>query len=180
MADCLGNLFCQIAQMDYAEHEVDITGIQPPIGSGFEHVQMLDRKDTRDARNIECGAFTESDTQTQSVERDLSVEFTPEFPNNWMRLPGENTAFSMDITCKSLLLIYMDSASPEVGIAEVYVDGELVLTVDPHIVGWQHCNSLICFRDREEKSYHVEVKMKKGDEDKKFTILGWGYVREEN
>lgn len=180
MADCLGNLFCQIDQMEYVENEVDITDIQPPIGGGFEHVLMLDRKDTRDARNIECGAFTETDTQTQWVERDLSVDFTPEFPNNWMRLPGENNAFSMDITCKSLLMIYMDSASPEVGIAEVYVDGELVLTVDPHIVGWQHCNPLICFRDREEKSYHVEVKMKKGDEDKKFTILGWGYVREEN
>ena len=73
-------------------------------------------------------------------------------------------------------MINKDSGEPDAGCAEVYVDGEKVLFVDPKVVGWTHCNPLICFRGRENKVYHVEVRMQPGDEDKDFTILGFGYV----
>ena len=84
--------------------------------------------------------------------------------------------FVMDITCTALLLIAKDSASADVGSADVYVDGEKVLTYDPHQVGWTHCNPVIIFRGKEQKSYHVEIRMCEGDEKKDFTILGFGYV----
>lgn len=85
--------------------------------------------------------------------------------------------FSMDITCTALLLIYKDSGSSAVGRGEVFVDGEKVLTADPHVNGWIHCNPVICFRGRERRRYHVEVRMEPGCEDKEFTILGFGYVQ---
>ena len=105
---------------------------------------------------------------------------TPEMTYNWM-YKGEGKTqmkpFAMDITCSALLIIIKDSASVGVGVAEVFVDGEKVLTADPHINGWTHCNPMICFRGREKKSYHVEVKLAPGQEDKDFTILGFGYVK---
>ena len=82
----------------------------------------------------------------------------------------------MDIICTALLLIYKDSGSSAVGCAQVWVDGKHVLTADPHVNGWTHCNPLICFRGAEHRQYHVEVRMAPGDEDKEFTILGFGYV----
>lgn len=83
----------------------------------------------------------------------------------------------MDVACSALLLIYKDSGSPAVGKAEVFVDGEKVLTADPHANGWVHCNPLICFRGGPCRTRHVEVRMAPGDEDKEFTILGFGFVR---
>ena len=85
--------------------------------------------------------------------------------------------FAMDVACSALLLIYKDSGSPAVGKAEVFVDGEKVLTADPHANGWVHCNPLICFRGGPCRTRHVEVRMAPGDEDKEFTILGFGFVR---
>lgn len=84
--------------------------------------------------------------------------------------------FSMDITCTALVLIYKDSGSGSVGCADVFVDGKKVLTADPHVGGWTHCNPVICFRGGERRKYHVEISMAAGDEDKEFTILGFGYV----
>lgn len=127
-----------------------------------------------------CGSFDQEDTELQAVEMDLNLTGTPEFADNWMYRGTENAGgckpFVMDITCESLLLVYKDSASNQVGCAEVWVDGEKVLYADPHINGWTHCNAQICFRGRERKRYHVEVKMAPGMEDKDFTILGFGVV----
>ena len=82
-----------------------------------------------------------------------------------------------DIRCRSLIMINKDSASADAGKAEVFVDGEKVLTADPRKNGWTHCNPLICFADREQALCHVEVRMAEGDENKDFTILGFGVVR---
>ncbi len=84
--------------------------------------------------------------------------------------------FRMEIVCSALILVYKDSGSSLAGRAEVFVDGEKVLTADPRENGWLHCNPAICFRGRERRKYHVEIRMAPGDEDKEFTILGFGYV----
>lgn len=129
---------------------------------------------------IDCGSFAHVDMELQAVEMDLDLTGTPEFADNWMYRGTEKAEgcrpFVMDITCTSLLLVYKDSASNQTGCAEVWVDGEKAMYADPHVNGWTHCNAQICFRDRERKSYHVEVKMAPGMEDKDFTILGFGVV----
>ncbi len=129
---------------------------------------------------IDCGSFTHVDTELQAVEMDLDLMGTPEFADNWMYRGTESAEgcrpFVMDITCESLLLVSKDSASNQAGCAEVWVDGEKVLHADPHVNGWTHCNAQICFKGRERKNYHVEVRMAPGMEDKDFTILGFGVV----
>lgn len=155
-------------------------GVRPPIGGAFERVQLLDRRHHAELAAVDCGSFCHVDAVLQAVEMDMDLAGTPEFPDNWM-YRGTETAegyrpFSMDITCESLLLVYKDSGDNQVGCAEVWVDGEKVLYADPHINGWTHCNALICFRERERRSRHVEVRMAPGMEDKSFTILGFGVV----
>ena len=82
----------------------------------------------------------------------------------------------MKLTCKALLLVSKDSGSAEFGKADIYVDGEKVLEFDPRQVGWTHCHASILFTEEETKEHTIEIKMASGDEDKLFTILGFGYV----
>lgn len=196
MADCV--LHC-IREADAKERQEDtlcLEQIKSPKGNAFERVSPLDRNiyqlvqagkgaDDVDISlpqvRIDCGDFTETDEELQAVEMDMNLVPTKEFPYNWMYTGGRSqnespAPFAMDIVCKSLLIVFKDSADIGVGCAEVWADGEKVLFADPHINGWTHCNAAICFRDKELKSHHVEVRMAEGQADKKFTILGFGYV----
>lgn len=42
--------------------------------------------------------------------------------------------------------------------------------------GWVHCNPLIILDEEESELHTVRIQMKKGDEDRKFTILGFGII----
>ena len=59
--------------------------------------------------------------------------------------------------------------------AKVYVDGEFVLTADPHAVGWTHSTAQIAYRGKENTVHTVEIRKNPETMDKKFTILGFGY-----
>lgn len=179
MADGILRLL-EIVDKQEAAEDVDISGIKPPIGGEFEKVRLLDRKISYEGAVIDCGSFFETDRELQAVERNMDLTHTPQFPYNWMYkgadLEGEPKPFVMDITCTALLMVFKDSSSASVGCADVYVDGEKVLTYDPHEVGWTHCSPVIVFRGKERKNYHVEVRIHEGDEKKEFTVLGFGYV----
>ena len=56
------------------------------------------------------------------------------------------------------------------------MDGKKVMEPDPLKVGWTHCNAVIVFNEKAAKSHVIEIRMMKGMEDKKFTILGFGVV----
>ncbi len=123
----------------------------------------------------DCGDFGEKDEELQAVERDRNLFTTPEFPWNWKHSSGSRP-FVMDIVCSALVIVAKDSGSPEAGCAEACVDGEKVRVINPREAGWTHCNALILFRGQEKKQHHVEIRMCPGDEEKQFTILGFGYV----
>jgi hypothetical protein len=179
MADGIIHLLELVDKQEQNAEDVDISKIVAPLGGEFEKVKLLDKKSNTDAAIIDCGAFVQTDKELQAVERNMDLTHTPQLPYNWMYRGGEAKEaqpFTMDITCTALLLIAKDSASAGVGCADVYVDGEFVMTYDPHLVGWTHCNPVIIFRGKERKNYHVEVRMHEGDEKKDFTILGFGYV----
>lgn len=196
MADGILHLLRVVDGQEADADTLELEKIVPPIGGAFEKVRLLDRRHPRgeepgnglpsgdgravwDQWNVEtdCGGFCHVDTELQAVERNLDLGVTPEFADNWMYRGAEGgRPFAMDITCESLLLVYKDSASNQVGCAEVWVDGEKVLYADPHVNGWTHCNALICFKGGERKRRHVEVRLAPGMEDKDFTILGFGVV----
>ncbi len=184
MTDCLMNLFaCVGANMKEGKSMEDSAELhlkkQPVIGSTFESIKLLDRNTNRDAAQISCGNFDRQDSQLQCVEMDEDIKGTPEFPDNWMYRGTENPGepyFEMKISCKALMLIYKDSGDAQAGTADVYVDGKKILTADPHVNGWIHCNPAILFAEEDVKEHVVEIRPSDGEEDKDFTILGFGYV----
>ena len=201
MSDCVMYYIKEADAKPRQEDTLCLENITPPKGNAFERVKLLDRniyrlvEEMRQGRQqetdapafshlqvqIDYGDFKNKDEELQAVEMDMDLGQTKEFPYNWMyrgeRSEGESVVpFTMDIVCTSLLLVFKDSADIHTGCAEVWVEGEKVLFADPHINGWTHCNAAICFKNRERKSYHVEIRMADGQVDKKFTILGFGYV----
>jgi len=196
MADCLGTLFEKVdikaqkaletvggdlkeALKAIGDTAFDNESIAPHYGNSFEKVELFDRQNlpTMDiVWNFDMGGFNRIDDELQCVEMDMDIETTPEFPYNWKH-DRSGRPMEFDIRCRSLIMINKDSASADAGKAEVFVDGEKVLTADPRKNGWTHCNPLICFSDRERALCHVEVRMAEGDENKDFTILGFGVVR---
>lgn len=175
MADALLHLLRTAKQAEYSPEPVPVTDREPAYGDEFTCISLLDRNHSEAADFIDCGDFSERDEDLQAVERNRDLFRTPQFPYNWLHRGGDRP-FVMDITCSALLIVEKDSASAQAGCAEVYVDGERVRVIDPREVGWVHCNALILFRGREKTKHHVEIRMASGDEEKQFTILGFGYV----
>ena len=175
MADGLDYLFAK-ADESPAGVEPDYRTLEPVFKPEFVNVRLLDRLDGFDGAEISCGAFTESDTDLHYVEMNLDNYRTPMFPNNWTAT-GEtgDEPFVIKIKSPYLLVITKDTGSMEFGKADIYVDGEFVLTADPHAVGWTHSTAQIAYRGRENIVHTVEIRKNPETKDKKFTILGFGY-----
>lgn len=190
MADCLQYLFERCEAMEHARMDTFTMGMTeeeileqhlscgPVIGADFEHVKLLDKKDTYSHAEISEGGFIWTDKELQCVEMDAERSLTPEFPYNWMYdgTKSEETWFEMRINCKSLLLIFKDSGEVNVGKAKVSVDDNYCLTADPHINNWQHCNAVLLFQEEKRKEHKIRIEIAEEDRGKRFTILGFGYV----
>ena len=179
MADCLINIMEQaIASETPAEYDPDLEGA-PQVGNTFDDVFLLDKKDNSDYAKITPGGFTFTDDVLQSVEVDLDLKLTPEFPYNWMYDGGKGSQdpFEMDITCRSLVIIMKDSGEVDAATAKVYVDDKFVRDLDPYVNRWCHCNPLIIINEDHSASHHVKVVVDKDEVRNKFTILGFGVVK---
>ncbi len=177
MSDGLLSLLQKIDKSPMEEDILNLSTVPAVIGDTFEQVWLYDRNSKVDSVKIlSTGDFSETDEELQGVEMDRNLTQTKEFPYNWKHIKGAKP-FVMEVCCTSLVMINKDSGAPDAGCAQVFVDGQEVLFVDPKVNGWIHCNPLICFQNRERRTWHVEVRMQQGDEDKEFTILGFGIVR---
>jgi len=202
MADCLMNLIETVAEENgESERLIGVTGnsefslynpdfdAPPAIGASFDDVVLIDKKELEAKKQlfsgliIEEGGFVFTDTVLQSVEMDLNLELTPEFPYNWMydgtkrESVDRGSVFSMKLNCKRLVLIFKDSGEVDAAKADVYVDGRFVRVADPYINRWLHCNPIIIIDGDESAEHLVEVKVQEPDVEKKFTILGFGIVQ---
>lgn len=176
MADGLLYLMQKVDQIPIDEDTLDLAAVPAVIGDTFEQVWLYDRSsEVETVKIISTGDFSETDDELQGVEMDKNLTQTKEFPYNWKHTKGVKP-FVMEICCTSLVMINKDSGAPNAGCAQMFVDGEMVLLANPKINGWTHCNPLICFQNRERRTWHVEVRMQPGDEEKEFTILGFGVV----
>ncbi len=175
MADCLIHLMKQVDAQDY-DKESSWQEKEPVFGTDFTHVRLLDKHTNADKILwLEQGSFCHTDKELQAVEQDDNYVPTPEFPYNWQHVQGAEP-FRMKIKCKGLLLVSKDSGNINSAKVKVCVDGKEVLTADPREVGWTHCNAQILFTEEESKEHLVELSVVPGDEDKLFTILGFGFV----
>lgn len=144
----------------------------------FENVHLIDRVDNPAGAQINAGGFQAVDTDIQRVEMNLDAGTTPQFPNNWLHRAGQdsNEPFTCRLKGRLLMIITKDSANPKDGCADIYVDGTFVKKVDPHEIGWIHCNAQVIYRADVSAEHLIEVRMSPQNENKDFTILGLGYV----
>lgn len=174
MADCLLHLMEQVDCLDWQE-DFDWENSTPVYGDAFQAIRLRDRHSNADLGIVECGSFKDTDTSLQAVEMDDCFTPVKEFPYNWMHRKG-TVPFRFRLICKALVMVYKDSGEMTAGKAQVLVDGKPVLTADPHINGWIHCNPIIVLREQESREHVVEISMAEGEENKEFTILGFGVV----
>ncbi|WP_224721571.1 SGNH/GDSL hydrolase family protein [Paenibacillus vietnamensis] len=176
MADCLGHLFAETDQSVENPDDI-ITGKAPVIGNEFVGMRLLDRSNCEGYAKIEAGGFLETDSELQMAEMDDHPYGSKQFPHNWMHSAGTGSeSFRMTVCSKSLILVFKDSGSSEFGNAEIRVDGHLAKVADPHEVNWTHCNAVILYQEEVSKEHQIEIRMASGYENKRFTILGFGYV----
>lgn len=105
------------------------------------------------------------------------------FTNGWSHILGENEPIVFEVKSKYLYLIYKEVKSGNLGKAHVKIsaDGKVLdeMDIDPiSTYGWGNPQVTNLEMQSEETTYRVEISMKKGDEDKQFEILGFGYVNE--
>ncbi len=175
MADCILHMLKEIDKQDY-DKEYTWESKEPVFGTDFTNVKLLDKQSNTDKIvSLNQGSFCETDEDLQYVEMDTNFGSTPQFPYNWQHREG-NAPFSMKIKCKGLLLVSKDSGNVNSAKVKVTVDGKEVLVADPREVGWTHCNAQILFSEEESQEHLVELSVLPGDEDKLFTILGFGFV----
>ena len=122
---------------------------------------------------FDLGDFSEKDPASQYAERDFDLFGTMQYSDNRRHISG-NKPLTLDAECRLLMIVTLDSAAPDEGKADIFVDDKLVRTVDPKEIGWTHCNALIVFDNDEKARHNVKIAMHEGDEDKKFTILAFG------
>ena len=127
-------------------------------------------------KSVDYGSFSGQDNALQACEYNMDPFVTPIFTENWMHVSGSNKPFEMEVVCRRLLIITKDSADVNDGVADIYVDDKKVKSVNPRDIGWAHCNPQIILRTDEPASHKVRIQMQDGDENKHFTILGFGIV----
>lgn len=174
MADCLLYL---IDRLDMQQPEQAREDYVPPYyGADYEQLVLLDRKDPFPGAVITPGSFTETDTDLQAVPLDDDRHNTPMFPYNWKKGPG-GEPFVLELSCRRLVLEFKDSGAGDFGKALVTIDGEKHRILDPTEAGWTHCHTTVLFNKQETANHRIEITMAPGDEEKTFTILGFGVVK---
>lgn len=123
--------------------------------------------------NFTVGDFSDKDPASQYAERDFDQFGTMQFADNRRHISGTKP-MSLDVDCKLLMVVTLDSAAPDEGCVDIFVDDKLVKTVNPREIGWTHCNAMIIFDNDEKAKHNVKLAMHEGDEDKKFTVLSFG------
>lgn len=177
MADCLIQLFQKADEAEMPPADSDFSKA-PLLGSEFEKIELVDAENIDAYGKVTQNGFDFTDQELQYVERDENNFSTPEFENGWAKAFGTKEAvFEMKLACRNIILVSKDSGNVQFGKADIYVDGVLVRTADPLANGWDHCNPQIILNECGSGEHTVKIVMHPGDEEKRFTILGFGVTR---
>ena len=174
MADSLLYLLDRLDQ-EQLSPEFDYQ-VQPVYTDALRTIRLMDRKDVREDVKLSIGSFTDTDPDLQSVPFDDCFSNTPEFPYNWMQDGKGNEPFTLNLTCKALLLEFKDTSREDFGNAYVSIDGSEPRLIDPREAGWTHCHTTILFMEECSRPHHIEIRMADEAAGKHFTILGFGIV----
>lgn len=176
MADCIQYLYETVNQEETAANDMSLD-VEPVYGTRFKDIVRFDRRDAKAYAKITTCGFDKTDTEIQWVERNMDLELSPVFEDNWKNEGTKDAMFELEIQCKKLLVVMKDSGDSSFGRVDVYVDGEFLKTLDPLVVGWNHSTALIIVDQTETTQHRICFKMHPQDEDKNFTIQGFGVIQ---
>lgn len=170
MADCIGYMFEQAKAADPSTI-VENTELPPAkYGTQFKNMKEISASKPNGAV-IDPGSFNQTDNQVQAFFRTGEISFA----DNWLNAGEGNKDFVMKLDCKTLLMNAKSSNSADYGVAEIYIDGELVKEVDGHSDGgWDSSNPVLLLDEKESAAHEIRIHMKESG--KKFTILAFGYT----
>lgn len=187
MADCILELVDRIdKEPAEADNALDVDSIQAVTSSSFEGIKMIDAATTVGSapaiKSIQVGGFTGKDETVPKFQYLYNgKEDYPWFADNWMHEEnGAGDPLRIEVNCQTLMLLYKETSESIYGSADLYVDGVKKSTLSCfNNSGWN--NGKVCIAIKEETSadHTIELKMKAGDEGKKFTLYAIGYQTDE-
>lgn len=156
----------------------------------INYFKTVDAAETDEAVDVPEKLCLKKDltSMTMMDKNNLTVESTGSFvggsglnsfTEGWVKEADatDNESFTFTFTGTYLYVVYKDTTNSSYGTAEVYVDGELVATLEGNSSdGWSNPVAENVYRDDDAGTHTVEIRMAEGDEDKQFAILCFGFV----
>ena len=182
MADVFMNVFHQADEAEWISDPItNIDNIDPKYGKSFTGMTMLDStvdpNEVEAILSLDAGDFGDVDTaQNKFVYEKGGKLNVPWFPNCWMHKSGDES-FKARVNCSNMMIAYKLTSNSEYGTAELYVDGVLKETMTAYDTsGWNNASVRVVFDDDDIAEHDIEIRMAKGNENKKFTIYAIGYT----
>lgn len=174
-ADCLVNLFKAI-DGDKINEKNPVPENAFCYRAGFWGMTKIKTEKNNSDVKLTPGCFSSKDKSGQLVLKSGKTNF----PENWYHVPGKKgDSLIMEIECKNLIIIYQKHGNWDglkFGYAEVYVDDNLVQTLDG-TGGWNNAVPELIIDNEVCEKHIVEIKMAPGSEKKGFVILSMGYSK---
>ncbi len=175
MADCIINYLDAVDDAPPSQSEKPIPD-SPEIGNLFVGIKMIDANSVPRGVSIAPGSFSEVDTAIGVFDRENP---TPTFPANWHKSEGPGSDdFTMEITCRNLVIVYKKSPDAEAfGAADAFVDGECIDSIDGAPGnGWNNPYCAVLIDEETAARHSVRISMDGDSRNKGFTIMAFGYT----
>jgi len=157
---------CILQQLEHSlakEDEVYELPLEPCFSREFSSYELLDHN----------SLFPQEGSYfTAAVTNEM-------FPCGWnYSNKNGSEAFRFTLACKSLFVLFELSNSMDYGEIEILEEGRSIARIDGYsIYGWYNTEAKLVIHERETKLHQLEIKIRKGDENKKFCLLGFGVIR---
>ena len=183
MADCILELMDRVDKEDTEPDNItDVDSIEAVTSSSYEEIKMIDSTTTADSdpaiSAISAGGFSSKDSNVPTFQYQYNGKDGEQwFPNNWMyHGNGTNAPLTIEVNCRTFMLLYKETSESAYGSADLYVDGVKKSTLSCYNKsGWNNGKVCIALQEEESAKHKIELKMAAGDEAKKFTLYAIGY-----
>ncbi len=171
MADCVLAAIEAANAAEDAEKDIDLS-VSPAYGTDYMGLVTVYASDPHGDIALDAGGFSGDDP---SSYRNLPVG----------RVCGQNFFHSASsgpeplrftAIFKNLLVAWRAVNDASYGAAEILVDGKTVKTLRGRADKWGQSEVVLAFSAAQSASHTVEIRMKEGDEGKKFTVTCLSYT----
>ncbi len=173
MADCILNAIKTDMNRETDPNDVTCDPARSVYGTGYMGMISVFGDSIPENIAFEPGSFNTDDTASYSnipVGRVCGKNFSH-------AVNGGNDPLTFTASFKNLLLAYRTVSGGSYGSAEVYIDGERVMTLNAVQQGaWGQSDTRLIFAKSPADTHTVEIRMAPGSENKRFTITGISFT----